>query len=94
MIYTKIYTHLCYFGSRFTLKSAKAPTHDQLHILCSDIYSNFQLCGALITGWQRAHFTRVPAGKNPIGCGFGCEFVPAGMGAGLILNPTGFFSRV
>jgi hypothetical protein len=49
MIYTKIYTHLCYFGSRFTLKSAKAPTHDQLHILCSDIYSNFQLCGALIT---------------------------------------------
>jgi hypothetical protein len=38
----------------------------------------------------------VPAGKNPIwcgfgcpiGCGFGCEFVP--VGAGLILNPTGF----
>jgi hypothetical protein len=33
----------------------------------------------------------VPAGKNPIGCEFGCEFVPAGTGAGLILNPTSFF---
>jgi hypothetical protein len=34
----------------------------------------------------------VPAGKNPIGCGFGCEFVPLGTGTGLILTPTGFFS--
>jgi hypothetical protein len=30
-------------------------------------------------------------GKNPIGCGFGCEFVPTGTGACLILNPIGFF---
>jgi hypothetical protein len=46
---------------------------------------------ALEYGWQRAHFTRVPAGKNPIGCGFGCEFVPMSTGTSLILHPTGFF---
>jgi hypothetical protein len=40
-------------------------------------------------GWQRAHFIRVPAGKNPIGCGFVCEFVP--VGTSLILTSTVFF---
>jgi hypothetical protein len=35
-----------------------------------------------------------PVGKNPIGSEFGYEFVPVGMGAGLILNPTEFFSRM
>jgi hypothetical protein len=31
------------------------------------------------------------AGKNPIGFGFMCESVPAGMGVSFILNLTGFF---
>jgi hypothetical protein len=35
-------------------------------------------------GWQQAHFTCVPAGKNPIGCGFGCEY-------GFDYQPDGFF---
>jgi hypothetical protein len=34
----------------------------------------------------------VRAGENPIGYRFRCEFVLADMGAGLILNSTGFFS--
>jgi hypothetical protein len=42
IIYTKIRTHLHCFGSRLTLKSAWAPTHNRLCIFCSDIYGNFQ----------------------------------------------------
>jgi hypothetical protein len=34
----------------------------------------------------------MPAGKNLIGCGFGCEYILVGTGAGLLLIPT-FFSR-
>jgi hypothetical protein len=49
MIYSKIHTNLRCFGSLFTLKSAWAPTHNWLHIFCSDIYGNFSFVGALIT---------------------------------------------
>jgi hypothetical protein len=52
IIYTKIYTYLHCFGSRFTLKSVWATTHYRLHIFCSDIYGNLQLRGwANYGGW-------------------------------------------
>jgi hypothetical protein len=36
-------------------------------------------------GWQRAQITRLPAGKNPVGWGYGFVFVPTSTGAGLTL---------
>jgi hypothetical protein len=35
----------------------------------------------------------VPAGKNPRGCGFGCEFVPTCTGCEFNSQPDGFFSH-
>jgi hypothetical protein len=49
MVYTKIYTHLCCFGSRITLKSALTPTHDQLHIYVPIYTVTSSFVGALIT---------------------------------------------
>ena len=48
----------------------------------------------LVYGWQQVQITRVPAGKNLLGRGFGFGFVPMGTCAGLHLNPTGKILRV
>jgi hypothetical protein len=68
MIYTKIYTHLCCFGSRFTLKSAWTPTHDQLHIFCSDIYGNFQLRGRANHGGVWTHLNESMKSSLHLSC--------------------------
>jgi len=45
----------------------------------------------MATGTQNA---RMPAGMEPDGQEYGHHFLPAGMGAGTILNPEDSFSRV
>ena len=68
MIYTKIHTHLRCFGSRSTLKSAWAPTHNWLHIFFSDIYGNFQLRGRANHGGVWTHLNEPMKGLLPLSC--------------------------
>jgi hypothetical protein len=68
MIYTKIHTHLRCFGSRFTLKSTWAPTHDRLYIFCSDIYGNFQHRGPANHGGVWTHLNEPTKGSLALSC--------------------------